>query len=521
MRRLREDFKRKALALVAKLLKKGDIEAVRDLAEAFPLEVFPDAVGLTPAGRENLLPYSTMVFNSFGPRNDIFQSSTQAAEPVLAWIHAQCARGACADVGFAADIWAAHDAGEITAEEAPILVRSLLTAGLDTTVNGFANAILAFATHPEQWQRVRADRSLLKPAFDEVLRWESPVQTFFRTTTRAVEVGPVEVPEGEKVLLFLGAANRDPRKWPEPEKFDVTRRPLGHVGLGAGIHVCVGQLVARLEAEVMFEALADHVAAFELTARRSASRITRCGRCRDWRCVWSPRKETIHAAARQADRRGAQAMGRRGKAAAMTGGMAIVEALVANGVEVVFGLPGAQLYPLFDALQQKSDAIRTIGARTSRPAATWPSATRARPGGRASMPWCRGRACSTRRRRCARPTAAAPPSCASLGKSPRRSWAVAAGTLHELPDQLGTLRTLDKWAARIERPADAPEIVNEAFRQMLSGRPGPVAIEMAWDTMATSAFVAPLGPATIAKPPPPRHWRWRPPPSCSPPPRGR
>jgi hypothetical protein len=88
------------------------------------------------------------------------------------------------------------------------------------------------------------------------------VQTFFRTTTRAVEVGALEVPEGEKVLLFLGATNRDPRK---PEKFDVTRRPLGHVGLGAGIHVCVGQLVARLEAEVMFEALADHVAAFELT----------------------------------------------------------------------------------------------------------------------------------------------------------------------------------------------------------------------------------------------------------------
>jgi cytochrome P450 len=207
-----------------------------------------------------------MVFNSFGPSNEIFRASTEAAEPVLAWIHAQCARGACADEGFAADIWAAHDAGEIGEDEAPILVRSLLTAGLDTTVNGFANAILAFAMNPEQWQRVRADRSLIKPAFDEVLRWESPVQTFFRTTTRAIEVGGTQVSESQKVLLFLGAANRDPRKWHDPEKFEVTRRPLGHVGLGAGIHACVGQLVARLEAEVMFEALADHVAAFELTA---------------------------------------------------------------------------------------------------------------------------------------------------------------------------------------------------------------------------------------------------------------
>jgi cytochrome P450 len=266
MRRLRDEFKSKAVVLVARLVAKRDIEAVQELAEAFPLEVFPAAVGLNPQGRENLLPYSTMVFNSFGPHNEIFHSSIRDAEPVLAWIHAQCARGACADVGFAADIWAAHDAGEITAEEAPILVRSLLTAGLDTTINGFANAVFAFATYPEQWSKVLDDRSLIKPAFDEVLRWESPVQTFFRTTTRSVELEGVPVPEGEKVLLFLGAANRDPRKWDEPDQFRVARKPTGHVGLGAGIHVCVGQLVARLEAEVLFEALADSVAAFVLTS---------------------------------------------------------------------------------------------------------------------------------------------------------------------------------------------------------------------------------------------------------------
>jgi cytochrome P450 len=259
MRRLREEFQAKAVRLVENLVAKRDIEAVGELAEAYPLEVFPDAVGLVRQGRENLLPYSSMVFNSFGPRNAIFEASTGAAEPVLAWIHAQCARGACAERGFAADIWAAHDVGEITAEEAAILVRSLLTAGLDTTVNGFANAVLAFAMHPEQWRRVRADRSLVKPAFDEVLRWESPVQTFFRTTTRTVEFAHVALPEGAKVLLLLGAANRDPRKWPEPERFDVTRRPVGHVALGAGVHVCVGQLIARLEAEVLLEALADRV----------------------------------------------------------------------------------------------------------------------------------------------------------------------------------------------------------------------------------------------------------------------
>ena len=86
------------------------------------------------------------------------------------------------------------------------------------------------------------------------------------------------------------------------------------------------------------------------------------------------------------------------------------------------------------------------------------------------------------------------------GQVPSAFLGRGRGHLHELPDQLGTLRTLTKWAARIERPADAPEIVNEAFRQMLSGRPGPVAIEMAWDTMASSAFVEPLGPAAMPKP---------------------
>jgi 4-methoxybenzoate monooxygenase (O-demethylating) len=266
MRALRPQFRAKAVALVDHLVARRDIDAVTDLAEAFPLSVMPDAVGLRPDGRENLLPYSTMVFNSFGPKNELFRQSTAAAEPVLAWIHAQCAREALAPGGFGAEIWAAHDAGEISSDEAQILVRSILTAGLDTTVNGFSNAIYAFATNAGEWQKLRADRALLKPAFDEVIRWESPVQTFFRTTTRDVRIENDVIPEGSKVLLFLGAANRDPRRWEAPERFDVSRKPIGHTALGVGIHACVGQLVARLEADVLFEALADRVERVEISA---------------------------------------------------------------------------------------------------------------------------------------------------------------------------------------------------------------------------------------------------------------
>jgi hypothetical protein len=112
---------------------------------------------------------------------------------------------------------------------------------------------------------LRENPSLIRLAFEEVLRFEAPVQTFFRTTTRDVDVGGVKLNDGEKVLLFLAAANRDPRRWDKPDTFDVKRRATGHMTFGTGIHGCVGQAVARLESEAVFGALARRVVSFELT----------------------------------------------------------------------------------------------------------------------------------------------------------------------------------------------------------------------------------------------------------------
>src|SRR5256885_1566876 len=190
-------------------------------------------------------------------------------------------------------------------------------------------------------------------------------------------------------------------------------------------------------------------------------------------------------------------MRHKAKAGTMTGGMAIVEALVANGVDTVFGLPGAQLYALFDALQQRGDQIRTVGARHEQACgymAFGYARSTGRPGVFAVVPGpgilntsaalCTAHGC------CA-------PVLLITGQVPTAFLGRGRGHLHELPDQLATLRSLTKGAARIERPADAPEILNEAFRQMLSGRPGAVAVEMAWDTMASNAHVEPLGGAAI------------------------
>jgi cytochrome P450 len=96
------------------------------------------------------------------------------------------------------------------------------------------------------------------------MRYESPVQTFFRTTTRPTEIGGVPIDAGEKVLMFLAAANRDPRRWEEAERFDITRRAGGHVAFGAGIHRCVGEFVGKLEGEIVLAALARRVRTLEL-----------------------------------------------------------------------------------------------------------------------------------------------------------------------------------------------------------------------------------------------------------------
>jgi len=264
MRGLRAEFATAADALIDELLERRDFDAIPDLAEAFPLTVFPDAVGMPRENRRYLLPYSNMVFNSFGPRNLFFEAAVADAEPVIAWVQAQSQRAALAPHGFGAAIHAAADAGELTPEEAPIVVRSVLTAGVDTTVSGLGAAIYCLARFPEQFQRLRAEPALARAAFEEAVRFESPVQTFFRTTRRPVEIGGVRIDEGEKILMFLGAANRDPRRWERPGEYDITRQNAAHVGFGAGIHLCVGQVLARLEGEVVLAALARKAASIEI-----------------------------------------------------------------------------------------------------------------------------------------------------------------------------------------------------------------------------------------------------------------
>jgi hypothetical protein len=261
---LQEVFDRRAAELAAELVARGSFDAVPDLAEIFPTRVFPEAFGIADNGRDQLLAYGAMVFNGHGPRNHLFESSMAGGAPVIGWITQQCSRASLRPDGLGALIYAGVDAGEVTGDEAALLVRSFLSAGLDTTVSAIALGVLDFINHPGQWQDLRRDPSLARNAFEEVVRIESPVIGFFRTTSEPVTVDGVDVPAGAKVLVFFAGANHDPRRWDQPDRFDIHRKVAGHMGYGHGVHNCVGQVIARMEGEALLRALAGRIASWRL-----------------------------------------------------------------------------------------------------------------------------------------------------------------------------------------------------------------------------------------------------------------
>lgn len=266
MRKLKQKFMEEATNLVDLLLNKQEFDVITDLAEVYVGKMMGDTLGIPVEGRkEHLIKYGRMAVATFAPRNWIFEEIVCDPQPTLEWIAGCCERSSLAPGGFGEQIYQASDRGEIPTDHAKLLVRSLLTAGIDNVVLSLGNTILALARHPAQWKMLRDDPSLWRSAFDETLRYESPVQLFFRTTERPANVGGIEIPTGEKVVLFMGAANRDPRKWTNPNEFNIRRDTQGHLGLGGGIHACVGQMMARLEAECILSAFLKRVISMELT----------------------------------------------------------------------------------------------------------------------------------------------------------------------------------------------------------------------------------------------------------------
>jgi 4-methoxybenzoate monooxygenase (O-demethylating) len=267
MRKLTEDFRITAEAMVDRLVEERRFDIAADLAFAFPFKVLPESVGLQPEGRHHLMPYSELNFNAMGPKNERYLAARKIVEEqgTFEYVAAQMAEENLIEGGFGTQIYAAAHAGEITHEDAGMLVRAFISAGIDTTVFGIGNTLMALIERPDQWDILRADPSLARQAFDEGLRFMAPSPMIGRTTPAATELAGVAIGAEEKVLMWLAAANRDPARWDRPDDYDIRRKTVGHLAFGTGIHACVGQMVARLEAETVLAALARKVKRIELT----------------------------------------------------------------------------------------------------------------------------------------------------------------------------------------------------------------------------------------------------------------
>ena len=263
---LSEMLAREAEALVDRLVEQRRFDACRDLVQPYLLKVFGDAVGVDETGREHLVTYGEVAFNSFGPLNEHFHASIEKSNSSGAtqWVMDRCKREALGPGRFGAKVYEYAEEGNVTEYEAWNLVRALLSAGIDTTIGGIAHLLLCLARNPEQYDLLATEPARAGSAFDEAVRHDPPIHSIFRTTTRCVSLAGVDLGEGQKVLASIGAASRDPRRWDDPAMFDLTRDTAGHIGFGSGVHLCIGMNIAHLEAAALTTAFVARVKRIEL-----------------------------------------------------------------------------------------------------------------------------------------------------------------------------------------------------------------------------------------------------------------
>lgn len=256
------DFDAEANAMADRLCEHGDVDGAKDIAEAYVTSVFPASLGLK-AHRENMIIVGNYNFNALGPQNELFEKSAAALASISEWFENAQQMDGVVPGSFAEQIFHAEEAGELEPDVAPGLVRTFLRGGMDTTISGISSSMMFLSQKPELWSQLRADRSRLKAVFDEAIRLESPVQSMYRTTTKAVELSGVSLRPDIKVQVFLAAASRDPSRWTNPDEFDIDRPVSVNLAFGHGIHNCIGQMIARMEAESIISALLDRCIAVE------------------------------------------------------------------------------------------------------------------------------------------------------------------------------------------------------------------------------------------------------------------
>lgn len=252
-------------AMAEERLRDGVRDVIADLAEPIPVAVIAELLGLPPAHRGLLRPWSRAIVAMY----ELEPDGRAAAEAVRASVEfraylldlASSRRRAPGD-----DLLSGLAGVGLSDDELVATCVLLLNAGHEATVNALGNGVLALLERRDEWERLVGDASLVPGAVEELLRFDTPLQLFRRTALVDAEVGGVPVVAGERVALLFGSANRDAAVFPEPDRLDVTRSPNPHLGFGAGVHFCLGAPLARIELQEVLGALARIAPGLELAA---------------------------------------------------------------------------------------------------------------------------------------------------------------------------------------------------------------------------------------------------------------
>jgi cytochrome P450 len=267
------DMRPRIRALVDKqldrVIDKGEMDVMRDLAHRLPVIVICDMLGVPEEHREPFLAASTVNGRIIDPvpmtREELDQVNRATEFGNLYFAQLCELRRREPKDDLTTDLVRAEEAGDkLTSEELVANIGLLFGAGHETTTNLIGNGLLALHRNPDQWQRLKADPSLMPNAVEELLRYDSSVQLTGRVTNAEVEIGGVALGAGESLIALLGAANRDPAQYPDPDRLDVGRPNIRPMSFGGGIHHCLGAQLARLEAELVFAALIERIPNIEL-----------------------------------------------------------------------------------------------------------------------------------------------------------------------------------------------------------------------------------------------------------------
>ncbi|MEY2926527.1 MAG: hypothetical protein RL367_1004 [Pseudomonadota bacterium] len=261
LRDVRADLKAMIATRIAALSGQGWFDAMTGLAAFLPVEAVSHFVGLPGAGRERMLEWGAAAFNLIGPKQDPGDlASLGSAFAFMATLNQDNVQ-----VGsWAGDLFAAARSGRLSMPEAMAAISAYIIPSLDTTILAKGHLLHNLAANPDQWARLNEQPDLIPAAVLEGVRHSSVLRWFSRVAADDYAVGDHVIPKGARVMLLYGCANRDERHYANPDQFDITRDARDHLAWGTGPHMCAGLHLARIEMEVLLEALVD--AGVELTA---------------------------------------------------------------------------------------------------------------------------------------------------------------------------------------------------------------------------------------------------------------